>query len=140
MHLSQSFAFALMHLFDRRFLPARRRTAGCLLLALLAGCGELPTQQVAGGRPEQGRQLIERYGCVACHAIPGVSGQAGRIGPPLSHLAERGYIAGVLPNTPQALVRWLRDPPAVDPLTAMPRLGLSEAQAVDIAAYLYATE
>jgi cytochrome c1 len=59
------------------------------------------------------------------------------VGPPLDRIATRGYIAGVLANTPQNMVRWLRDPPAVDARTAMPDLGLSEAEARDIAAYLY---
>jgi cytochrome c1 len=38
------------------------------------------------------------------------------------------------------MIRWLRDPPAVDASTAMPNLGLSEAEARDIAAYLLALE
>ena len=35
------------------------------------------------------------------------------------------------------LTAWLRDPPAIDPSTAMPDLGLSEAEALHMAAYLY---
>ena len=35
------------------------------------------------------------------------------------------------------LVAWLRDPPAISPGTAMPNLDLTEAQARDMAAYLY---
>ena len=35
------------------------------------------------------------------------------------------------------LTAWLRDPPALDPATAMPALGLSEPEAHDVAAYLY---
>jgi cytochrome c1 len=35
------------------------------------------------------------------------------------------------------MMRWLRDPPGVDPMTAMPNLGLTEPEARDIAAYLY---
>jgi hypothetical protein len=31
------------------------------------------------------------------------------------------------------MVRWLRDPPAVDSLTAMPRTGLSETEAWNVA-------
>jgi cytochrome c1 len=46
-------------------------------------------------------------------------------------------VAGELPNTPQNLVRWLENPPVIEPGTAMPNLGLSEQQARDIAAYLY---
>jgi len=53
-------------------------------------------------------------------------------------MAERAWVAGVLPNEPAALVRWIVDPRAVDPRTAMPDLGVSEAEARDMAAYLYA--
>jgi cytochrome c1 len=35
-------------------------------------------------------------------------------------------------------VRWIQDPPAVDSATAMPNLGVSERDARDMAAYLYA--
>jgi cytochrome c1 len=34
-------------------------------------------------------------------------------------------------------MRWIRDPPGVDAKTAMPRLGVTEPDARDIAAYLY---
>ena len=40
-------------------------------------------------------------------------------------------------NEPEMLVRWIRDAPSLDPATAMPKLGVSEQQARDIAAYLY---
>jgi cytochrome c1 len=59
------------------------------------------------------------------------------VGPPLSHFAHRVVVAGVLPNEPEDLVRWIRDPQAVLPGNAMPDSGLSEAQARDVAAYLY---
>jgi hypothetical protein len=61
----------------------------------------------------------------------------GRIGPPLERLAQRVYVAGRLANTPDNLIRWIRDPRGVDPQTAMPAVGLDEAGARDIAAYLY---
>ena len=93
---------------------------------------------VAGGDPQLGRALIERYGCVACHTVPGIPSYGANVGPPLAGLSQRGYLAGVLPNTPEDMVRWLRDPPAVDPRTAMPSLGISPAEAAHIAAYLYA--
>jgi hypothetical protein len=35
------------------------------------------------------------------------------------------------------MVRWIENPKAVDSLTAMPVLGVSPADARDIAAYLY---
>ena len=46
-------------------------------------------------------------------------------------------IGGVLTNTPERMVRWIVNPRAVDSLTAMPNLGVGEAEARDIAAYLY---
>jgi cytochrome c1 len=58
-------------------------------------------------------------------------------GPPLTGFAGRGVIAGSVPNTPDTLMRWLQDPPAVKPGTLMPALGVSETDARDIAAYLY---
>jgi cytochrome c len=114
---------------------------GCLLLWTIfaAGCsGESkPLMSVTGGDPQRGKALIERYGCIACHAVPGIPGHGSNVGPPLDKMARRAYVGGVLPNLPDDLVRWLRNPPAVDPRTAMPNLGISETEAKDIAAYLY---
>lgn len=119
----------------------RAAAAPVLLLAwLAAGCSESPAVRVPGGEPERGRAAIERLGCAACHSIPGIAGQRGNVGPPLADFAQRAYVAGSLPNTPQHLMQWLRDPASVDPRTAMPALGISAAEAADIAAYLYAAE
>jgi cytochrome c len=52
-------------------------------------------------------------------------------------IAKRTYVGGILANTPDNMVRWLRDPPGVDPRTAMPNMGVTEADARDIAAFLY---
>jgi cytochrome c1 len=59
------------------------------------------------------------------------------VGPSLERLGGRAYVGGVLPNTRENLVRWILNPPAVDPQTAMPNLHVSEADARDIAGYLY---
>jgi hypothetical protein len=59
------------------------------------------------------------------------------VGPPLDDYAQRVLLAGIVPNAPRTLVPWLMDPPAVDPDTAMPNLGVSEAEARDMATYLY---
>ena len=90
-----------------------------------------------GGDPNRGRQALARYGCTTCHIIPGIAEANGLIGPPLDRFASRAYVAGVLPNTPENLVAWILNPPAIDPLTAMPAPGISEAEARDAAAYLY---
>ncbi len=102
-----------------------------------------PTRTLAvttGGDPVRGKETIRQNGCPICHTIRGIADANGRIGPPLEHLADRVYIAGVLPNTPDNLVAWIRDSPGIDPLTAMPASGLSEPEARDVAAYLYALD
>jgi cytochrome c len=96
-----------------------------------------PALYVPGGRPENGRVLIQEYGCTACHTVPGVRGAAGKVGPRLDHVKEQIYIAGVLHNTPSNLILWIAHPEEVDPQTAMPDLGVTEEDARDIAAYLY---
>jgi cytochrome c len=90
----------------------------------------------ARGDAERGRRTIERYGCGSCHTIPGVHGADKLVGPSLERMASRTYVAGVLVNRPDNLVAWIQDPPGIDPLTAMPRLGVTEPEARDIATYL----
>ena len=85
---------------------------------------------------ERGRLALTQYACNACHTIPGITSASPQVGPPLKGLASRRLIAGKLVNTPDNLVNWLRHPKAVKPLTAMPDMGVSEADARDMAAYL----
>jgi cytochrome c len=105
----------------------------------LAG-GRAGAQEVPGGDARQGRQAMRTYGCGACHVIPGVTGATGQVGPPLNSFARRAYVAGNLPNTAPNLIRWIQTPQAVEPGTAMPNLGVGEADARDIAAYLSTLE
>ena len=104
-----------------------------------AGCDESPKKvsEFTGGNATNGKVAINHYGCASCHTIPGIRGANGLVGPPLNQIASRVYIGGVLANTPDNMLRWLRDPPAVDPKTAMPNLHLTDSDARDIAAYLY---
>ena len=64
-------------------------------------------------------------------------GSRSLVGPPLAGIASRLYIAGVLPNSPENMERWIRNPPAVDSLTVMPDFGVTEQDARDITTYLY---
>lgn len=113
------------------------------MVTIAAGCRgdriDRGSPAATGGDVQRGAQLIRSIGCGRCHSIPGIRGADGAVGPPLTSFARRTYIAGQLPNSPDNLVRWLVDPPAVEPGTAMPALGLSAQQARDIAAYLYAS-
>jgi cytochrome c len=114
-----------------------RGTVLALALLALAGCGSQPAFAMPDTDPGRGRQDIQSYGCGACHVIPGVTAARGMVGPPLTNWARRGVIAGHMANTPDNLVRWIENPPAVEKGTLMPDLGVSEGQARDIAAYLY---
>jgi cytochrome c len=111
--------------------------ACCVLSSCLGG------QETSGyavrmdGNAKHGKELIETYGCGSCHTIPGLNAAQGLVGPPLMFFSRRTMIAGELPNSPENLVRWIRDPKAVEPGTAMPTLGLTEYEAHDVAAYLY---
>lgn len=95
-------------------------------------------RSVPGGDVGRGRAALRRYACGSCHSIPGVPGAEGRVGPRLNDLGNQTYLAGRLPNTAENLVRWIRDPQGVDPQNVMPNLGVTEADARDMAAYLYA--
>jgi len=111
------------------------------MAAVFVACEEDDTikraSELTGGNPAQGRAKIEYYGCGACHTIPGVTGAAALVGPELTHFASRVYVAGVLPNSPQNVIRWIQNPKQVDGLTAMPNLNVSEEDARDITSYLY---
>lgn len=103
----------------------------------VAGCGSGTAPQIAAGAdPSRGHGLIEHYGCGACHEIGGVSGANGRVGPSLKQIPNLQSIVGVLPNTPRNLERFVMDPPRYVPKGDMPDLGVTRAEARDIAAYL----
>lgn len=95
---------------------------------------------VTGGDPEHGREEAHHHGCGSCHTIPGVPGATTLVGPPLNHMAKRAYIAGTLPNTPDNMRRWIQHPQQVKPNNAMPEVPMSDAEARDIAAYLFTLE
>jgi cytochrome c oxidase subunit 2 len=92
----------------------------------------------AGADPAAGAALIQQKGCGACHTIPGIPGATGNIGPNLAGVASRTRIAGgAVPNNgPDDLKRWIMNPPAIKPGTAMPNLGLTDDEATKIVAYL----
>lgn len=107
--------------------------------ATLIACAEKSAapRQIVGADAKRGLALIEAEGCAACHRIPGVKWPEGAVGGALDGFARQAMIAGRYPNRPEVLTAWLRDAPAMAPDTAMPASGLDEAQARDVAAYLY---
>ncbi|HEX3583427.1 MAG TPA: hypothetical protein VH087_16775, partial [Thermoanaerobaculia bacterium] len=61
------------------------------------------------GSPERGRILVSRYGCPACHLVTSEDAK-GLVGPPLTGIAKRSYIAGRFPNEPIDMQQWLQHP------------------------------
>lgn len=122
-------------------LPGRPATLLWLCLGV-AACSEGPQRQgrqdvpVAESDPVQGQRLLTQYQCGSCHAIPGVAAARGGQGPSLEAFGRRSYIAGRIPNNPDSLARWIVAPSALVPDTAMPSMGVSPAEARDMAAYL----
>jgi cytochrome c len=121
------------------------RTAGrgatvLALLLLVVACrnqDQDTARQLTGGEPSRGREAIQRYGCGTCHTVPGVDSASGMVGPPLTGIADRTYLAGQLPNNPDNMKRWIREPQSIEGGSAMPNLNVTEGDARDIAAYLY---
>jgi len=119
---------------------AARFLIAVLLIALTAcepsGATKLWASEATGGSPERGKDAIGKHGCAACHTIDGISSEA-MVGPPLTRMAARSYLAGNMQNNASNLVHFIQHPRAVHNDTAMPEMGLTEEEARDIAAYLY---
>jgi mono/diheme cytochrome c family protein len=96
-----------------------------------------PAQALAAPDPARGKIAVQQYACATCHVIPGIVGANATVGPPLTNIAVRGFIAGIVPNNADNMIRWLQAPQEVYPEGAMPNLGVTERDARDIAAYLY---
>ena len=118
------------------------RTLTVVLAAaiLFSACGSRAAkdaEMMTGGSVSRGKTAISKYGCAACHTIPGITAATATVGPPLTQIAVRQYLGGHLVNTPDNMMKWLQHPQQVDPKNAMPEMGVTDQDARDIAAYLY---
>ena len=115
--------------------------AVAMSLALLSACGPSKAdrhwaENVTGGKVARGKIALQHYGCIACHTIDGMESQA-LVGPPLTHMASRSYLAGNLTNDAPNMIRWIQKPREIHKDTAMPDVGVTDSDARDIASYLY---
>ena len=128
---------------DRRVAAAAaRKLSAIVILALIAGaCSRMPyereVRRLTGGDPYSGRDKIAKYGCDTCHTIPGIATANATVGPPLTAIARRVYLAGHIQNTPENMMRWIQHPHTYERQTAMPEMGVSPQDSRDIVAYLY---
>lgn len=102
------------------WLRAQRETAG-----------ETPDAEIAAGQ-----QVFLSRPCAACHTIRGTSAR-GTIGPDLTHVGGRKYIAaGLFETTPGSLAAWIADPQTLKPGNNMPMVPLSADELRSVSAYL----
>src|SRR5438270_4171554 len=115
------------------------RNSSLMLLTVAALCGctssaKRDAMTLTGGDPDRGAHNISYYGCGSCHAIPGVTGAHGQVGPSLQGIGNRLFVAGSLQNNPDQLEHWVRDPHSINSKTVMPNLGVTAQDATDMAA------
>jgi cytochrome c2 len=125
----------------------KRLALALALLAFVSCQKEAPQASAPAATPagstapsadhEKGRVLIQQYGCLTCHIVPGIDGPRGMVGPSLEAFGSRPTILNKAPNDLATLTRYLQNPQQVDPQTAMPNLGLSEGDAKSIATFLH---
>ena len=83
-----------------------------------------------------GRDLFLAQSCVNCHRVRGTTAK-GTYAPDLTHLMSRQTLAaGMVPNSPEELRKWLIDPRQTKQGCLMPAFGLTERQVDQIVNYL----
>jgi cytochrome c oxidase subunit II len=83
-----------------------------------------------------GRTMFQAKLCFICHTVRGTPA-VGRVGPDLTHLMSRDTIgSGAVPNTPENLRKWIRNPATFKPGSLMPAQDLTDQQLDQIAMYL----
>ena len=104
------------------------------------------------GNAANGATLMMKGTCIGCHIIRGNPMMVSPVGPNLTHIGSRTTIAaGLFPNDPRHLARWIKNAPKMKPGILMPTIGaneydpvrkglslvkLTDAEIADIVAYL----
>jgi cytochrome c oxidase subunit 2 len=95
-----------------------------------------PARDPQGAIERRGREVFLAARCAGCHTIRGTEAH-GQIAPDLTHLAARSTLgAGTLPNTPEHMEAWVRDPQASKPGNQMPPNPLAPDEIQALVAYL----
>jgi cytochrome c oxidase subunit 2 len=103
----------------------------------------LRTERAGGAAPgtadaAKGRAIFESAACVLCHTVGGTDAR-GRVGPDLTHIGRRLYIAaGVRRHSADTMQEWIRDPQRVKPGNEMPVVPLSDEDVRLVTAYMEA--
>jgi len=118
--------------------PEQARDIATYLTATKAPASPSATVAAIPANIARGKELLTLRGCVSCHQVSG----AGLASPPKNDPVVRTL--SLAPDLrfarersePGTLVRWLLDPAKLKHDAAMPKLGLSDADARDLAAFL----
>jgi cytochrome c oxidase subunit 2 len=96
-----------------------------------------PAGRSSDAQAVRGQEAFVAHGCTACHTIRGTA-SAGAIGPDLTHVGSRLQIgAATLPNSPEALIRWIGQTDRIKPGVHMPAFrAVSRDDLTALAAYL----
>lgn len=114
---------------DSTAVPKPTATSGALTTATLAATATADADTVAGS------QLFMMKGCIGCHSLNATVPMG--IGPNLAGIGQRYYIAaGWLENTDANLAKWIQHPQTVKIGVLMPDLGVTDAEAQTLVAYL----
>ncbi len=102
---------------------------------------EVPAEP-AGDVLQRGRRVFLETGCVACHAVRGVSNPPPGLAPDLTHVGSRPSIgAGLLTNTPGNLAAWIASAQSLKPGSKMPSFHNLDGESLTaLAAYLASLE
>ena len=83
-----------------------------------------------------GFAVFMRNQCGSCHTLRGTAAR-GAIGPDLTHVMTRHTLAALtIPNDPQHLAAWIRDPQRFKPGNKMPGLQISDVDMQKLTAFL----
>ena len=85
---------------------------------------------------QRGQQIFLTSTCTQCHSVQGTPAN-GSVGPNLTHVASRKYIAaGSLQNTNENLRKWITDPQAIKPGNRMPMHTYSDEDLTSLVTYI----
>jgi cytochrome c oxidase subunit 2 len=90
----------------------------------------------ASAQQSPGFQAFTQNDCGSCHTLRGTSAR-GNIGPDLTHLMTRKTLGALtIPNTPNDLTAWVRDPQQFKPGNKMPALNIPRRQLTQLIAFV----
>jgi cytochrome c oxidase subunit II len=98
---------------------------------------QAPALELTGSLAAQGQSLFLANGCGACHTIRGTPAN-GTVGPDLTHFGSRLSVgAGILANSPEAILRWIAHTEQLKPGVLMPSFDMLPKEDLDaMTAYL----